>query len=71
MIFQKAFLKGYTRIVIFLKIHLITSFFNYTSRFINQKRLKFTDQLQKQSKAGCADRAVERKDTNNQSQAAK
>lgn len=47
------------------------SFFNYTSKFINQNRLKFTDQLQKQSQAGCADRAVERKDTNNLSQAAK
>lgn len=47
------------------------SFFNYTSKFINQKRLEFTDQLQKQSKAGCADRAVERADTNNLSQAAK
>lgn len=49
----------------------MTYFLNYTSKFINQKRLKFTDQLQKQSKAGCADRAVERKDTNSQSQAAK
>lgn len=71
MIFQKACLKGYIRIVFFKKIHVMISFFNYTSKFINQKRLEFTDQLQKQSKAGCADRAVERADTNNLSQAAK